>query len=82
MTRLGDLGVSHVWFTSVGQPAGCDLRAEDGDELCLPGDNTGGDGSDWWDLEGEVESGKWEWDGEGDPQDWRANTVTRIVAYT
>lgn len=44
-TRLGDLGTGHVWFTSIGQPAGCDLELEeDGDCLHLPGDNLGGDG--------------------------------------
>lgn len=79
-TRLGDLGTSHVWFTSVGQPAGCDLQAEENDSLHLPGDSIGGDGP-WWDLEGAVEGKRWTWDGQGKPTDHRANTVTKIVAY-
>ena len=70
--RLGDLGTNHVWFTSVGQPASCDL----------PGDGAvSGDGSEWWDLSGSLVDGRWEWDGVGTPRDFRGNTVTRIVAF-
>lgn len=81
--RLGDLGTRHVWFTSTAQPAGCDLIADEGDELLLPGDGSfSGDGSDWWNLEGTVAMGKWTWNGEGKPKDERANTVTSLVAFT
>lgn len=79
--RLGDLGTGHVWFTSVGQPAGCDLRADDGEPLQLPGDNLGGEGN-WWDLEGTVKDGRWEWDGRGSPRDGNGNTVQKITAFT
>ena len=76
-TRLGDLGTGHVWFTSVGQPTGCDLAAEDGEPLSLPGESE----SDWLDLEGAINGNRWEWDGNGKPIDFNGNTVTRIVAF-
>jgi len=79
--RLGDLGTGHVWFTSLGHPTGCDLIAEEGEPLSLPGDVLGGDQSDWWDLSGTVEAGRWVWDGTGAPCDWRQNSVRRIVAF-
>ena len=31
-------------------------------------------------LEGEVESGRWEWNGEGSPR-YLTNSVTQLVAY-
>jgi hypothetical protein len=71
--RLGDLGTGHVWFTSAGQPAGCDLIAEPDDQLDLP--------DAWWNLRGYVTDNKWEWDGAGRPTDFKANTVNRIVAF-
>jgi hypothetical protein len=70
-TRLGDIGTGHVWFTSIGHPTGCDLI--DRDESPVP------DG--WADLQGTIDGNKWEWDGDGDPTDERANTVLRIVAF-
>lgn len=80
--RLGDLGTRHVWFTSLGYPAGHDLVLEKGaDALHLPGDVLGGDESPWWDLEGTVSDNKWEWDGEGKPTDWRGNSVTKMTAF-
>jgi hypothetical protein len=72
--RLGDLGVSHVWFVSVGQPAGCDLISEDGEPLELPSE-------DWWDLTGEIIDNQWQWDGEGNPTDFKHNTVQKITAF-
>ena len=82
--ELGWTSTRHVWFTSVGHPAGLDMMAEDGEELLLPGDGAySGDGSPWWALTGAVSSDgrKWEWDGVGRPTDHRGNSVTRIVAY-
>lgn len=73
-TRLGDVGTAHVWFTSVGSPAGCDLFADEGEPVELPSES-------WWDLEGTVAGNKWEWDGQGRPADFRGNTVQRIVAF-
>lgn len=74
--RLGDLGTRHVWFVSVGHPAGCDLRTDEEEEegpLELP--------ESWWDLNGTVAGGRWEWDGKGKPVDFRSNTVQRLVAF-
>lgn len=72
--RLGDLGTRHVWFTSVGHPAGCDLIADEGaNESPVP--------EAWADLAGTVEGNKWEWDAKGKVVDERSNTVTRIVAF-
>jgi hypothetical protein len=71
--RLADVATSHIWFTSVGQPSGCDLIADDDEELCIP------DG--WDDLTGTVADNQWTWDGFGKPTDFNANTVQRIVAF-
>jgi len=71
-TRLGDLGTAHVWFISVGCPAGCDLIADDS-ESPVP--------DAWADLNGTIAENKWTWDGEGNPTDANANTVTNIVAF-
>ncbi len=81
--RLGDLGTGHVWFTSVGSPAGEDVMTENrvgSEPLSLPGDY-GEETPNWWDLRGVICGDKWEWDGKGKPLDWKLNTVTRIVAY-
>ena len=72
--RLGDLGTAHIWFTSIGQPAGCDLISEDGEPLGLPSE-------DWWDLTGEIIDNEWHWDGEGNPTDFNHNTVQKITAF-
>ena len=78
--RLGDLYVTSLWFVSVGCPAGCELEADDGNTIYLPGDNLGGDGS-WWDLTGTLDpQGRWVWDGKGAPRDFKSNTVHKIVA--
>ena len=74
LVRLGDLGTNHVWFAGIGQPAGCDLRTEEGDLLELPHE-------DWADLEGTIDGGKWSWNGEGNPTDWKGNAVQKIVAF-
>lgn len=76
--RLADIETRHVWFSGVGEPAGCDLIAEDGEDLNIPG----GPESDWYDLLGIVgQDGRWQWDGEGEPTDFNRNTVTSIVAF-
>ena len=78
-------GFRYMWFTSVGSPTGLEFRhdtdTEDDDTYCnLPE-------LSYFDtfaaLTGTVsESGRWEWDGEGEPKDHRGNTILRIVADT
>lgn len=79
---LCELRTRHVWFVSLGHPAGYDVKLESGSEyLLLPGDGYLPNGP-WWDLNGRLdERGRWQWDGEGEPVDWNANSVINIVAF-
>lgn len=70
---LAELGTNHVWFSGVGAPAGCDWVAEEGEQLSLP--------DSFLDCAGIVVDGRWEWDGEGNPRDFKGNTVQKIVAF-
>lgn len=75
LVRLGAIEATHVWFSGVGAPAGCDLIAEDGQpSVELPHE-------DWYELEGTIEGDKWQWNGEGNPTDWKGNTVQKITAF-
>jgi hypothetical protein len=87
-TTLGDFNPDSVWFTSLGAPTGETVsftQAEDPDtgEMYTPDpSDVSLPSEDWWMLEGTVsENGReWSWDGEGNPTDWRFNTVTRLNA--
>lgn len=74
--RLGDLGATHLWFSSVGSPTGLeiDLRADPGSDFGLA--------EEVWDAEGSIdEHGRWQWDGEGDLRDFRLNTIYSLTAW-
>lgn len=72
--RLGDIGTGHIWYTSLGHPAGEDIIGEAGEPL-LEDDHS------WWNLTGTIVKNKWLWDRKGDPDDRKGNTVQQLVAF-
>jgi hypothetical protein len=85
---LLDFGPSMVWFTSIWIPAGIEVRLtgiiddDTGEVYDLDPYDADSAIPFNWELEGNVnEAGEWEWNGQGNPQDWNRNTVTRIKAF-
>ena len=67
-----------LFWAGVGCPAGQHIA------LGIPGEVDGfEERNGLLDLEGTIdEDGTWQWSGEGDPTDDRANTIYRITCYT
>lgn len=77
--------VKTIWLTSVGSPGGIELThnvdTECEEDYCDLGEIVNESQFDFiGELEGEVESGRWEWNGEGSPR-YLTNSVTQLVAY-
>ena len=74
-------GCNQMWFSSIGQPTGCDVSRESPDDDSVFESIT--TNPDFWDLRGQIdELGRWECIGD-DLQhccDYLGNSLTRLVA--
>ena len=77
--------VTYLWIAGVGCPAGVDYRhwdqQPDGnpDEYYCDVNDVIGE-LDLWNLQGTVNDGRWEWNGNGEPVDLRGNSILNIKA--
>ena len=77
--------VTYLWIAGVGCPAGVDYRHWDqqpdgnpDEDYCDVNDVIGE--LDLWNLQGTVNDGRWEWNGNGEPVDLRGNSILNIKA--
>lgn len=77
--------VTYLWIAGVGYPAGTDYRHWDqqpdgspDEDYCDVNDVISE--LDLWNLQGTVNDGRWEWDGNGEPADLRGNSILNIKA--
>lgn len=73
-------GIGYLWFVSTAQPTGCEFHdnIESDDDYCVLSEIV--DQFDFWDLEGHVINGRWEWNGEGRPTDHMMNSILNVKA--